>query len=88
MLTFLFVLVKLIKNEKEMIKMISVKKRGKVYQYCFEVARVNGKRKWLTKSGFKTRNTAFIEGQRAYEEYQNGGCKTEGYMSYGDYLDY
>ena len=68
--------------------MISIQKRGKVYQYRFEVARVNGKRKFISKSGFKTKNAAFIAGQKAYEEYQNGGCKIEGYMSYGDYLDY
>ena len=46
--------------------MISIQKRGKVYQYRFEAAKVNGKRKWISKSG----------------------CKTESYMSYGDYLDY
>lgn len=68
--------------------MISIQKRGKVYQYRFEAAKVNGKRKWISKSGFKTKNAAFTAGQRAYEEYQNGGCKTEAYMSYGDYLDY
>ena len=46
MLTFLFVLVKTNqKNEREMIKMISIQKRGKVYQYRLEAAKVNGKRK-------------------------------------------
>lgn len=39
-------------------------------------------------SGFKTKNVAFIAGQKAYEEYQNVGCKIEAFMSYGDYLDY
>ena len=67
---------------------INIKKRGKVYQYCFEAAKVNGKRKQITKSGFKTKNAAFIAGQKAYEEYINGGCVTQAYMSYGDYLDY
>lgn len=68
--------------------MISIQKRGKVYQYRFEVAKVNGKRKWISKSDFKTKSAAFTAGQKAYEEYQNGRCKTESYMSYGDYLDY
>ena len=68
--------------------MISIQKRGKVYQYRFELARVNGKRKYLSKSGFKTKKEAEIAGQKAYDEYQNGGCKIEAYMSYGDYLDY
>ena len=52
--------------------MISIQKRGKVYQYRFEVARVNGKRKYLSKSGFKTKKEAEIAGQKAYDEYQNG----------------
>ncbi len=53
--------------------MISIQKRGKVYQYRFEAAKVNGKRKWISKSGFKTKNAAFTAGQKAYEEYQNKG---------------
>ena len=68
--------------------MISIQKRGKVYQYRFEVARVNGKRKYLSKSGFKTKKEAEIAGQKVYDEYQKGGCKIEAYMSYDDYLDY
>ncbi len=36
--------------------MISIRKRGKVYQYCFEAGKVNGKRKQITKSGFKIKN--------------------------------
>lgn len=71
-----------------MIEMISIRKRGKVYQYRFETARVNGKRKYISKSGFKTKNAVFIAGQKAYEVYQNGGCRIEAFMSYGDYLDY
>ena len=44
--------------------MISIQKRGKVYQYRFEVARVNGKRKYLSKSGFKTKSQAFAADKR------------------------
>ena len=33
--------------------MISIQKRGKVYQYRFEAARVNGKRKQITKSDLR-----------------------------------
>ena len=40
--------------------MINIRKRGKVYQYQFEIAKVNGKRKSITKSGFKTKNEAYI----------------------------
>ena len=35
--------------------MISIRKREKVYQYCFEPGKVNGKRKQITKSVFKTK---------------------------------
>lgn len=48
-----------------MIRMISIQKRGKVYQYRFETAKVNGKRKWISKSGFKTKNVAFTAGQKS-----------------------
>ena len=68
--------------------MISIRKRGKVYQYCFEVGKVNGKRKQITKSGFKTKNEAFAAGQKAYDEFINGESNTECNMLYSDYLDY
>ena len=68
--------------------MISIRKRGSVYQYCFEVGKINGKRKQITKSGFRTRNEAFAAGQKAYNEFINGGIKQESEMFYSDYLDY
>lgn len=68
--------------------MINIRKRGNVYQYCFEVAKVNGKRKQITKSGFRTKNEALIAGQQKYNEYINGNIKKESNMSYSDYLDY
>ena len=37
---------------------VGIKKRGKVYQYQFEIAPVKGQRKWITKSGFKTKAEA------------------------------
>ena len=40
--------------------MISIIKRANVYQYCFEAGKVNGKRKQITKSGFKTKNEVYI----------------------------
>ena len=42
--------------------MINVSKRGNVYQYSFEAAKVNGKRKRISKSGFKTKNEALVAG--------------------------
>ena len=35
--------------EREMMEMINIRKRGNVYQYGFEVGKVNGKRKQITK---------------------------------------
>ena len=68
--------------------MISIRKRGKVYQYCFEAWKANGKRKQITKSGFKTKNEAYIAGQKAYEEFINGITNVECNMLYADYLGY
>ena len=71
-----------------MIIMINIRKRGNTYQYCFEVGKVNGKRKQITKCGFRTKNEAFIAGQKAYNEFINGGIKKESEMLYSYYLDY
>ena len=67
---------------------INIRKRGNVYEYFFEGAKVNNKRTRITKSGFKTKAEAYEYGLRAYEEYNNGGIKRESQMSYADYLDY
>lgn len=42
--------------------MVSVRKRGKVYEYRFETALVDGTRKWITKSGFRTKQEALNQG--------------------------
>ena len=52
--------------------MINIRKRNNLYEYRFEVGKVNGKRKQISKSGFKTKKDAYIAGQRAYEEFING----------------
>lgn len=68
--------------------MISIRKRGNSYQYCFDIGTINGKRKQLTKCGFKTKNEALVAGQKAYNEFINGGISKESEMTYADYLDY
>ena len=68
--------------------MISIRKRGNTYQYCFEERKVNGKRKQITRCGFKTKNEAYTAGQKAYDEFINGVTSIECNMLYGDYLDY
>lgn len=47
--------------------MINIRKRNNLYEYRFEVGKVNGKGKQISKSGFKTKRDAYIAGQRAYE---------------------
>ena len=50
-----FSLLDLYKKEKnDYMRRVSVRKRGKVYQYQFEIGTINGKRKFINKSGFKT----------------------------------
>ena len=48
--------------------MVNVRKRGNFYQYQFEVAPINGKRKQVTKSGFETKAEAEKAGIKAYNE--------------------
>ena len=68
---------------------VRVMKRGKVYQYQFEIASVNGTRKYINKSGFKTKAEALESGNIAYTEYINTGQPyKESKLSYSDYLDY
>lgn len=68
--------------------MINIRKRGNNYQYCFDAGKVNGKRKQITKCGFRTKNEAFFAGQKAYDEFINGDSTIECNMLYSDYLDY
>ena len=69
--------------------MVNVRKRGNVYEYSFDVAKIEGKRKRITKSGFKTKAEALKQGTIAYNEYLNTGRKfVSNEMSYSDFLDY
>lgn len=68
---------------------VYIQKRGKYYQYQFQIAPIGGKRKYINKCGFKTKGEAQEAGNLAYAEYISAGtpfkeCK----MSYSDYLDY
>lgn len=62
--------------------MVNIRKRGKVYQYQFEIAKVEGKHKYISKSGFKTKNEALMAGMKAYDEYINGGIIKDSQMIY------
>lgn len=52
---------------------VTTRKRGNKWQYCFEGAKVNGKRKQITKSGFNTKKEALEAGTKAKAEYDNLG---------------
>lgn len=68
---------------------VTIQKRGKYYQYKFETAKIDGKRKFSSKSGFRTKAEAEKEGIKAYNEYMNTGHDfTPNDMSYSDLLDY
>ena len=59
-----------------------------VYEYRFEIASVDGKRKWKTKSGFKTKTEAKKAGKLAQQEYEHIGKVVDMYdLSYSDFLD-
>ena len=63
--------------------MINIRKRGNTYQYCFEAGKVNGKRKQITKCGFKTKNEAYTAGQKAQDKNGNVVCEDiEGQTEY------
>lgn len=68
---------------------VNVRKRGDKWQYQFEAASVNGKRKQITKSGFRTKKEALEAGANALAEYNNCGLTfTPSEISFSDYLDF
>lgn len=68
---------------------VTVRPRGSVYEYRFAIASIGGVRKWIQKSGFKTKKEAYNAGVEALAEYNNAGAPAKPCnMSYSDYLDY
>ena len=59
------------------------------WEYRFEAAKVDGKRKHISKSGFRTKKEALEAGTKALAEYNNSGLHFEpSEISVSDYLDY
>lgn len=59
------------------------------WEYRFESASIDGKRKQVSKSGFKTKKEALEAGNKALAEYNRSGLHFEpSEMSVSDYLDY
>lgn len=52
---------------------LNVRKRGEKWEYRFEGARVNGKRKQYSKGGFRTKKEALEAGNKALAEYNGSG---------------
>lgn len=58
------------------------------WAYRFEMAKVNGARKFMEKSGFATKKEAIEAGTKAFEQYNKAGSVFEATdMSYSDCLD-
>ena len=67
---------------------MTIRKRGNVWEYRFDVAKVGGKRKQITKSGFKTKKECESEALKALNYYKNGGLLVNfADLSYSDLLD-
>lgn len=68
---------------------LRTRKRGSTWQYSFETAPVNGKRKSISKGGFRTKADAITAGTQAMSEYNNSGQTfAPAEISIADYLDY
>ena len=74
--------------EEVMVRERKSAKHGKTYEYRFEIASVNGERKWCSKCGFLSAEEAKKAGVEAWKKYCL--CGLEGRpsdMSYADFLD-
>lgn len=68
--------------------MLNVMKRGSKWQYRFDGATIDGKRKQISKSGFATKKEAMEAGTRAMAEYNDTGILVkQSDMSVSDYMD-
>lgn len=68
---------------------LRTRKRGKTWEWSFEGAKIEGKRKPISKGGYRTKSEALAAGIQAKAEYDSGGqVFTPSNMSLSDYLDY
>lgn len=68
---------------------LRTRKRGKSWEYSFEGARIKGKRKPISKAGFRTKAEALAAGTKAKAEYDQAGIIFKASeMSLSDYLDF
>lgn len=68
---------------------VGTRKRGKTWQYYFQLASVDGTRKWKTGSGYRTKAEAQAAGTKALAEYNSTGIAFKvSEQSVADYFDY
>ena len=73
---------------------INTRKKGNNWEYYFEIAKVEGKRKRISKAGFRTKKDALEAGNKALTEYNDFGvvsdkCKiTIADFAKDEYIDY
>lgn len=68
---------------------LRTRKRGKTWEYSFEGAKIEGKRKPISKGGFRIKADAIAAGTQAMNQYnQSGQTFTPSEISVADYLDY
>lgn len=68
---------------------LRTRKRGSTWQYSFEAAPIDGKRKSISKGGFRTKAEALVAGALALSEYNASGQSfTPSDISVADFLDY
>lgn len=68
---------------------LRTRKRGTKWEWSFEGAKVEGKRKPISKGGYRTKADALAAGTQAKAEYDNAGRTfTPSDISFSDYLDY
>ena len=68
---------------------VNTRKRGKVWEYRFEGAKIGGDRSQISKSGFRTQADALTAGNKALAEYENAGLHFEpSEISVSDYMEY
>ena len=60
------------------------------FEYSFEIAPINGKRRRKSKSGFRSKREAKAAGKLAQQQYENTGTTiaNKAEMSYSDYLKF
>ena len=67
---------------------IYTRKRNKTWEYSFELAKVDQKRKKVSKGGFKTKADALVAGTKAMADYNEAGISfVPSELSFNDFLD-